>query len=86
MIYGDTDSVMVKFKLQSDPSDKEGQIRESMEYGRQAAEEITKYFDEPIKLEFEKVYCPYLLIAKKRYAGVYYTRPEHYDKVDKKGI
>ena len=57
-----------------------------MEYGKEAAAEITKVFVDPIKLEFEKVYCPYLLIAKKRYAGVYYTRPEKYDKIDKKGI
>lgn len=32
------------------------------------------------------MYFPYLLIAKKRYAGVYYTRPDKYDKIDKKGI
>jgi DNA polymerase delta subunit 1 len=32
------------------------------------------------------VYCPFLLITKKRYAGVYYTRPEKHDKIDKKGI
>ena len=33
-----------------------------------------------------QVYCPYLLMAKKRYAGVYWTNPEKYDKVDTKGI
>lgn len=40
----------------------------------------------PIKLEFEKVYYPYLLINKKRYAGLYWTKPEKYDKMDSKGI
>ena len=30
----------------------------------------------PVKLEFEKVYFPYLLMNKKRYAGLYWTRPE----------
>ena len=38
------------------------------------------------RLEFEKVYRPYLLINKKRYAGLYFTRPEVHDKMDCKGI
>lgn len=37
-------------------------------------------------MEFEKVYWPYLLITKKRYAGVYYTKPDTYDKIDTKGM
>ncbi|KAG0298991.1 DNA-directed DNA polymerase delta [Dissophora globulifera] len=78
VIYGDTDSVMVKFGEQD--------LRETMELGREAAELVTKKFDKPIKLEFEKVYFPYLLINKKRYAGLYWTRPEKYDKMDTKGI
>merc|ERR1711957_837564 len=32
------------------------------------------------------VYCPYLLLNKKRYAGLYWTNHEHYDKLDTKGI
>merc|ERR1712151_639909 len=38
------------------------------------------------KLEFEKVYCPFLLMNKKRYAGLYWTNPVKYDKLDTKGI
>lgn len=33
-----------------------------------------------------QVYHPYLLINKKRYAGLYFTRPDKYDKMDCKGI
>jgi DNA polymerase elongation subunit (family B) len=47
---------------------------------------VTQKFVKPIKLEFEKVYYPYLLISKKRYAGLYWTRPDKYDKMDSKGI
>jgi hypothetical protein len=46
-----------------------------------AAEEVSKIFPPPIKLEFEKVYFPYLLMNKKRYAGLLWTSPEKYDKV-----
>ncbi|KAJ7493450.1 DNA polymerase family B-domain-containing protein [Mycena galericulata] len=78
VIYGDTDSVMVKFG----PMD----LERVMTLGREAAELVTAKFVKPIKLEFEKVYFPYLLISKKRYAGLYWTRPEKYDKMDTKGI
>ncbi|OWR45213.1 DNA polymerase delta catalytic subunit [Danaus plexippus plexippus] len=78
VIYGDTDSVMVKFGVKT--------LEESMELGREAAEFVTSKFVKPIKLEFEKVYYPYLLINKKRYAGLYFTKPEKYDKMDCKGI
>lgn len=61
-------------------------VAEAMKLGREAAITVTESFIKPIKLEFEKVYFPYLLINKKRYAGLYFTRPETYDKVDCKGI
>ncbi|KAJ7050544.1 DNA polymerase family B-domain-containing protein [Mycena amicta] len=78
VIYGDTDSVMVKFG----PMD----LRRVMALGAEAADLVTMKFIKPIKLEFEKVYFPYLLISKKRYAGLYWTQPEKYDKMDTKGI
>merc|ERR1719401_3345125 len=78
VIYGDTDSVMVKFGMDS--------IEKAMEFGREAADMVSQTFLRPIKLEFEKVYCPYLLMNKKRYAGLYWTKPEKYDKLDTKGI
>jgi len=78
IIYGDTDSVMVKFGYQD--------LKKVMDLGKEAAEYVTQHFVKPIKLEFEKVYYPYLLINKKRYAGLYWTKPEAYDKMDTKGI
>lgn len=78
VIYGDTDSVMVKFG----PND----LAKCMELGNEAAIHVSDKFIKPIKLEFEKVYFPYLLINKKRYAGLYWTNTEKYDKMDTKGI
>ncbi|KZP01626.1 delta DNA polymerase [Calocera viscosa TUFC12733] len=78
VIYGDTDSVMVRFGCPD--------LQTAMSLGAEAAEIITSKFIRPIKLEFEKVYFPYLLISKKRYAGLYWTKTEKYDKMDTKGI
>lgn len=78
VVYGDTDSVMVKFGV--------SEVAEAMRLGEEAANMVSDTFIKPIKLEFEKVYCPYLLMNKKRYAGLYWTNPDNYDKLDAKGI
>jgi len=78
VVYGDTDSVMVKFGVKT--------VEEAIRVGKEAAEKITKIFKHPIKLEFEKVYYPYLLMGKKRYAGLFWTKKEKWDKLDCKGI
>ncbi|KAK8958305.1 DNA polymerase delta catalytic subunit [Platanthera guangdongensis] len=78
VVYGDTDSVMVQFGVPT--------VEAAMKLGREAAEYISGTFMKPIKLEFEKVYYPYLLISKKRYAGLYWSNPDRFDKMDTKGI
>ncbi|SSD60792.1 probable DNA polymerase delta catalytic subunit [Saccharomycodes ludwigii] len=78
VVYGDTDSVMVKFGT--------ADLKESMRLGTAAAAYVSSLFKHPINLEFEKCYYPYLLINKKRYAGLYWTNPEKYDKLDQKGL
>ncbi|KAM1124411.1 hypothetical protein ACFX2B_039342 [Malus domestica] len=77
VIYGDMDSVMVQFGVPT--------VEAAMNLGREAAEYISGTFIKPIKLEFEKVYYPYLLISKKRYAGLLWTNPGKFDKMDTKG-
>ncbi|GLE05294.1 hypothetical protein PINS_up014307 [Pythium insidiosum] len=78
VVYGDTDSVMVKFGVDT--------VEEAMPLAEDAARRVSDIFPNPIKLEFEKVYFPYLLMNKKRYAGLLWTRPEKYDKLDSKGL
>lgn len=78
VIYGDTDSVMVKFGVQT--------VAEAMPLATKAAEEVSAIFPYPIKLEFEKVYFPYLLMNKKRYAGLLWTNADSFDKLDAKGL
>lgn len=68
MVYGDTDSVMIKFGA--------GGVAETMPLAEIAAAEVSKIFPRPITLEFEKVYFPYLLMNKKRYAGLLWTNPD----------
>lgn len=78
VVYGDTDSVMVNFGVDDTAA--------AMELGRDAAERVSATFVSPIRLEFEKVYNPYLLISKKRYAGLLWTRADAWDRIDTKGI
>lgn len=47
VIYGDTDSVMIKFGVKT--------VEESFNLGQEAAKFVSEKFVKPIKLEFEKV-------------------------------
>eukprot|EP00760_Papus_ankaliazontas_P000551 PhM_4_TR10095/c0_g1_i1/m.19641/K02327/POLD1; DNA polymerase delta subunit 1 len=87
VIYGDTDSVMVDFGVKKGPEvlDRD-KLQAAMDLGNEAAEFVSSSFPSPIKLEFEKVYFPYMLMNKKRYAGLLWTKPDSYDKLDVKGL
>jgi DNA polymerase delta subunit 1 len=86
--YGDTDSVMVEFDVQG----RTGQdaIEYSWKLGEAAAEQCTKLFKSPNNLELEKVYCPYFLYSKKRYAAKLWTQNKkgqmQMDYIDVKGL
>lgn len=75
VIYGDTDSVMVRIRKENLSVDYVFEIAKEM------ANKVSECFVKPVKLEFEKVYFPYLLMNKKRYAGVIETREEIKDEV-----
>ena len=86
--YGDTDSVMIEF----DVGNRKGKeaIEYSWEIGERAAQECTKLFKAPNNLELEKVYCPYFLYSKKRYAAKLWTKGKdgnmNMDYIDVKGL
>ena len=86
--YGDTDSVMVQFD--STGMNTEEAIHNSWELGERAAEMCNKLFKKPNDLELEKVYCPYILYSKKRYAAKMWTRDRQgkmeMEKIDVKGL
>jgi DNA polymerase delta subunit 1 len=86
--YGDTDSVMVEF----DVGGRKGveAIEYSWELGERAAEECSALFKKPNNLELEKVYWPYFLYSKKRYAAKLWTKGKdgnmNMDYIDIKGL
>lgn len=61
VVYGDTDSLFVYLpgKTKAD----------AFRIGKEMANHVTSMNPEPVKLKFEKVYLPSILISKKRYVG-----------------
>lgn len=79
IIYGDTDSVMVEFQNRT--------LAETKDIANIYAKRITNDIGiYPIKTEYEKIFCPFLIQKKKHYIGVMYTNDiEKYDKIEYKG-
>ena len=79
VVYGDTDSLFVYLKGRTHD--------QAFDIGEDIAATVTKMNPRPVKLKFEKVYHPCVLLAKKRYVGFKY---EHRDQkepdFDAKGI
>ncbi len=85
--YGDTDSIMVQFDTQGRTG--MDAIEYSWKLGERASKEISSLFKSPNKLELEKVYCPYFLYSKKRYAAKMWVEKKGtivFDKIDVKGL
>ncbi|PCH36835.1 DNA/RNA polymerase [Wolfiporia cocos MD-104 SS10] len=79
VVYGDTDSLFVYLR---------GKTKEqAFRIGYDMAETITALNPAPVKLKFEKVYLPCVLMAKKRYVGFKFENPDDVEPVfDAKGI
>ena len=89
IILKNTDSCYVKFdvdKSKYPDDDTHAYMKEHFRLAEECALKVTQTFKPPIELEFEKVMCPFLLFAKKRYAYLEWTNPEKSDHIDYKGI
>jgi len=64
IIYGDTDSIFIKFPTKD--------LQESMDLAKKAAERITSLCRKPYKIEYEKTFFPFILFCRKRYVGLMY--------------
>jgi DNA polymerase elongation subunit (family B) len=85
LVVHNTDSVMIIFPgLENMPL--ENRLPYVFDMAAKAAAHVSKTFVKPMKLLFEKVYFPYLLVAKKRYAGFKYERLDKPPVLDTKGM
>ncbi|RMD44124.1 hypothetical protein DV735_g1011, partial [Chaetothyriales sp. CBS 134920] len=79
VVYGDTDSLFIHLPGRTRP--------QAFALGAEIAAAITAQNPRPVKLRFEKVYHPCVLLAKKRYVGFKYESADQADPVfDAKGI
>lgn len=79
VVYGDTDSLFVYLKGRTKD--------EAFDIGREIAKTVTDMNPRPVKLKFEKVYFPCVLLAKKRYVGFKYeSKDQGMPEFDAKGI
>jgi len=66
VVYGDTDSVMVKTKTND--------LSEAFIIGKKVEETINKEMDGKVQIKIEHVFKSLLILAKKRYAGLSYEK------------
>ena len=79
VVYGDTDSVFVQLLNTAK--------EQAFEIGNEISNAVTSRNPYPVKLKFEKIYLPSLLLAKKRYCGFMYEQINDKEPVfDAKGI
>jgi DNA polymerase elongation subunit (family B) len=64
VIYGDTDSIFIKFPVTD--------LAASIELGQKTAARITELCRKPYKIEYEKTFYPFILFCRKRYVGLMY--------------
>ena len=69
VVYGDTDSVFVLLDGAS--------LSDAFRVGKEISAVVSALQLEPMKLKFEKVHSPAMLLAKKRYVGRMFEHNAH---------
>ena len=89
-VYGDTDSVFFKLNPVSVQTGKRithaDALKVTLELAPRIGEEATKWLKAPHDLEYEKTFWPFILLSKKRYAGVLYEHDPNKGKRKSMGI
>ncbi len=90
VIYGDTDSLMVKYldmPGDASPETKTDIIRKSIECAKHVESVVKTELPWPHGFCYEKAFYPFLLFGKKKYSGpLYSSNPEKHDYIANKGI
>lgn len=84
VVYGDTDSIMVKFSYNRD--DYRMNRIDTFRLATLCGDTLTRdvFARPPIEMEFEKVFQPFILLTKKRYIANTYCNPK--DPFELKGL
>jgi DNA polymerase delta subunit 1 len=89
VVYGDTDSVFVRFSLPPDVTTVIDSVSLSMDMAKALADKVNLTMKFPKNIEFEKVYHTWLCLSKKRYAGIMYAAGHKFGEdppIDIKGM
>jgi DNA polymerase elongation subunit (family B) len=77
IIYGDTDSIFIKFNTtlpDGTKMDQQQAIEHCIKMGQEGEKIINKHISSPQKIVYEKTMYPLILIAKKKYVGNLYEK------------
>jgi DNA polymerase elongation subunit (family B) len=88
-IYGDTDSVFFTFNLETpegDPIRGKDAIEITIELAKQVGDYSSMFLKAPHGWVYEKTICPFALLRKKGYVGVYYEQNPNKGKLKSMGI
>tara|TARA_B100001094_G_scaffold331438_1_gene399814 strand:- start:2054 stop:3208 length:1155 start_codon:yes stop_codon:yes gene_type:complete len=83
IVYGDTDSVFIKFSrktLEGETLKGDELLKHCIRCGIKAGEYVDSKLRNPQCLEYEKTFFPFILISKKRYVGDKYEWESDVDK------
>ncbi len=88
VVYGDTDSVMCTFPVSNEmrAQGDRALLHHAYAKGLEAEEKASALFGHPVLLEYEKMYWPFLLLSKKRYATMMYEHPDDVPKMTSSGL